>query len=120
RKERSIANLFEEEKNFLLQLPEKEFECGRYEEVKADKYRFIRCETNQYATSPQFARKKSIAEISYNEIEIVTEDYSSSTKYNGKYETTLRTLKTQPYLTLMAKRPNALKYTSSYDQMPEE
>ncbi|KAA5655495.1 transposase, partial [Pseudomonas aeruginosa] len=70
RKERSIANLFEEEKNFFLQLPEKEFECVHYEEVKADKYGFIRFETNQYSTSPQFAKKKLIAKISYNEIEI--------------------------------------------------
>ncbi|MBN3585561.1 IS21 family transposase, partial [Algoriphagus aestuarii] len=36
------------------------------------------------------------------------------------YEKTQRSLKWQPYLTLMAKRPNALKYTSFYDQMPEE
>jgi len=120
RKERSIANLFEEEKNFFLQLPEKEFECVRYEEVKADKYGFIRFETNQYSTSPQFAKKKLIAKISYNEIEILTEDYISIIKHKRMYEKTQRSLKWQPYLTLMAKRPNALKYTSFYDQMPEE
>lgn len=41
-KGKTIAELFEEEKEFFLQLPAKEFECVRYEQLKADKYGFIR------------------------------------------------------------------------------
>ncbi|WP_210730841.1 hypothetical protein, partial [Ureibacillus thermosphaericus] len=36
------------------------------------------------------------------------------------YGTKQKSMKWQPYLTLMAKRPNALKYTDFYEKMPEE
>lgn len=119
-KGRSIAKLFEEEKGFFLQLPAKEFECVRYEQVKADKYGYIRIDNKLYSTSPRFAKHIVLAKISYKEIEILTENYELIIKHERLYDTKRKSMKWQPYLTLMAKRPNALKYTDFYEKMPEE
>jgi hypothetical protein len=119
-KERLIAELFEEEQALFLQLPAKEFECVRYEQVTADKYGFIHLENNLYSTSPRFAKQKVLAKISYHEIAILTEEHELIIKHERLYGTKQKSMKWQPYLTLMAKRPNALKYTDFYEKMPEE
>jgi hypothetical protein len=64
KKERSIVELFEEEKELFLQLLAKEFECVRCEEVKADKYGYIQIDNKLYSTSPRFAKHKVLARIS--------------------------------------------------------
>ncbi|GFZ82048.1 integrase [Compostibacillus humi] len=115
-KGKTIAELFEEEKEFFLQLPAKEFECVRYEQLKADKYGFIRIDNKLYSTSPRFAKQMVLAKISYKEIEILTENYESIIKHERLYGKKQKSMKWQPYLTLMAKRPNALKY----DKMANE
>jgi len=109
-----------EEKEFFLQLPAKEFECVRYEQATADKYGFIRIENNLYSTSPRFAKQKVLAKISYHEIAVLTEDQELIIKHERLYGTKQKSMKWQPYLALMAKRPNALKYTDFYEKMPEE
>lgn len=50
-----------------------------------------------------------LAKISYKEIEILTENYESIIKHERLYGKKQKSMKWQPYLTLMAKRPNALK-----------
>lgn len=119
-KGKTIAELFEEEKECFLQLPEKEYECVRYEQVRADKYGCIRVENKLYSTSPRFAKQMVLAKISYQEIEILTEDYELIVKHERLYGTQQKSMKWQPYLILMAKRPNALKYTDFYEKMPSE
>jgi len=66
-------------------LPAKEYECVRYEEVKADKYGFIHVDHNLYSTSPRFAKQKVLAKISYNKITILTEENEVIIKHNRLY-----------------------------------
>src|SRR5690606_32641231 len=67
-----------------------------------------------------FAKQKVLAKISYNAVEILTEDYEMIMKHDRLYESKQKSMKWQPYLSLMAKRPNALKYTDFYEKMPKE
>jgi hypothetical protein len=60
KKDGIIANLFEEEKNLMFKLPNKEFEVGRIKNVIADKYGEIEFETNIYSTSPAYSGKEVI------------------------------------------------------------
>ncbi|GCD81099.1 hypothetical protein PTHTG4_01610 [Parageobacillus thermoglucosidasius] len=101
-------------------MPAKEYECVRYEQVRADKYGYIRVENKLDSTSPRFAKQMVLAKISYQEIEILTEDYELIVKHERLYGTQQKSMKWQPYLILMAKRPNALKYTDFYEKMPSE
>lgn len=119
-KENLIAKLYMADQEQFLQLPAKEFDCVRYEEVKADKYGYIRIDNKTYSTSPRFAKQKVLAKISYNQVELLTEKYDLIVSHERLYGEQKQSVKWQPYLSLMAKRPMAIKYTSFYEQLPKE
>lgn len=119
-KETFISQLFEEDRKACLVLPSKEFQCVRYETLKADKYGYIKLDKNLYSTSPRFALSKVLVRISYNKVDILTEDQQLVVSHSRLYGQYRKSMKWQPYLNLMAKRPLALKYTSFYDQLPTE
>lgn len=115
-----ISELFEEDLKANLVLPSKEYQCVRYETVKADKYGYIRVEKNLYSTSPRYALNKVLVRISYNRIDILTNDHQLVVSHARLYGQYRKSMKWQPYLNLMAKRPMALKYTTFYEQLPAE
>ena len=119
-KERPIAELYLADKERLLQLPGKAYECIRRESFKADKYGFIWIDKKQYSTSPRFAGQAVTAKISFNEVTILNERNEVLITHPRLYGKDRRSMNWQPYLSLMAKRPLALKYSSFYDQLPEE
>jgi len=119
-KEELISDLFKEDLNACLLLPSKEYQCVRYETLKADKYGYIKVEKNFYSTSPRYALNKVLIRISFNTIEILTEEHELVVSHPRLYGQYRKSIKWQPYLNLMAKRPMALKYTSFYEQLPDE
>lgn len=114
-----ISELHLADKQRFLQLPGKPFECVRYEQLKADKYGMIRIDGKQYSTSPRFSGLKVMAKVSYNKVSILNDKNETIVKHRRLYGNTNKSMDWQPYLTLMAKRPTALKYSSFYDQLPE-
>jgi transposase len=119
-KDRLIAELYLEDKESFLQLPEKEYNCVRYEELKADKYGFIKVDNKKYSTSPRFAKSIVMAKISFDKVRLFTSEHELIITHSRLYGNEKKSMEWQPYLTLMAKRPTAIKYTSFYTQMPEE
>ena len=119
-KDTMIAELYLEDKERFLQLPGKTYECVRFEQVKADKYGFVRIDTKQYSTSPRFSGQAVLAKISFDTVELLNEENKVIVSHSRLYGETKKSMDWQPYLTLMAKRPTALKYSSFYDQLPED
>lgn len=119
-KELPISELHMADKERLLQLPGKAYECIRYEHVKADKYGFIRIDKKQYSTSPRYAGQAVTAKLSFDEVSILNDQNEVLTTHPRLYGSERRAMDWKPYLTLMAKRPTALKYSSFYDQLPNE
>lgn len=119
-KETMLSELYLADKEHLLQLPAKEFDCIRYERVKADKYGYIRVENKLYSTSPRFAKCMVLAKISFDRVDILTEEYELIVQHPRLYGKEPKSVIWQPYLILMAKRPTAIKYTSFYEQLPIE
>lgn len=115
-----ISELFEEDKAAFLLLPAKEYECIRYEHLKADKYGYVKVDLNLYSTSPRYALNKVLVRISYNKVEILNDENQMIVSHSRLYGQYRKSMKWQPYLNLMAKRPTALKYTSFYEQLPQE
>lgn len=115
-----ISELHLADKEQLLQLPGKAYECIRYEHVKADKYGFIRIDRKQYSTSPRFAGQAVTAKLSFDQVTILNEKNEILITHPRLYGSERKAMNWQPYLTLMAKRPTGLKYSSFYDQLPEE
>lgn len=119
-KEWTISELFEEDKKAFLLLPAKEYECVRYETLKADKYGYVKIDQNLYSTSPRYALNKVLVRVSFNKVDILTDDLQLVVSHSRLYGQYRKSMKWQPYLNLMAKRPTALKYTSFYEQLPKE
>ncbi|WP_110927705.1 IS21 family transposase [Bacillus massiliglaciei] len=119
-KEWMISQLFEDDRKAFLLLPPKEYECVRYETLKADKYGYIKLDLNLYSTSPRYALSKVLARISYDKVDILNDENELVVSHSRLYGQYRKSMKWQPYLNLMAKRPTALKYTSFYGQLPEE
>ena len=99
-------------------LPEKRFECIRWEEVKADKYGMVSIDTKQYSTTPRFAKQKVRVAISYKEVVILNEQNHTIVKHKRLYGVKRKSMIWQPYLDLLSKRPRAIKYSSLYNQFP--
>lgn len=112
------TQLFKEDQENWLMLPEKAFECARYMEVKADKYGMISIDKKQYSTSPRFAKQKVRVCITFNTIIILTDHNEIIVKHARLYGMKRKSMVWQPYLDLLSKRPRAIKYTSLYDQFP--
>lgn len=112
------SELFTEDLDEFLMLPEKRFNCARYEELKADKYGIVNVDKKQYSTSPIFASQKVRVRITYNEIAILNESNEIIAKHKRLYGVRRRSMIWQPYLELLSKRPRAIKYTNIYNQFP--
>src|SRR5699024_10000503 len=110
------SKLFEEDLNNFIMLPEKEFECARYEVLKSDKYGVVSVDKKQYSSSPRFSQQKVSVRITYNEITILSEDHEVIAKHTRLYGVRRKSIIWQPYLDLLSKRPMAIKYSSIYHQ----
>ena len=119
-KELPIAELYLADEKRFLQLPGKPYECVRYEQVKADKYGFVRIDRKQYSTSPRFAGQTVRAKLSFDTVTLLQDDNQVIIEHSRLYGDEKKAMNWQPYLHLMAKRPTALKYSSFYEQLPEE
>ncbi len=68
------SELYKVDQKEWLVLPEKVFNCVRYQELKADKYGIINVDNKEYSTSPRYAKQKVKACITYNSIMVLNED----------------------------------------------
>ncbi|MFD1738846.1 hypothetical protein ACFSCX_20215 [Bacillus salitolerans] len=113
------SKLYLQDKEEWLLLPEKAFQCVRYQELKADKYGFVSLDDKQYSTSPRFSQQRVKLCISYNSVIVLSENNELIVKHSRLYGTRRKSMVWQPYLDLLSKRPKAIKYSSIYNQFPE-
>ena len=118
-KKDEIARLFEEDRDALFYLPPKEYSGMRIETLKADKYGYVLVDSKRYSTSPRYAIQRVSVGITYNRIDILTDNYEIIVSHERLYGEGTKSMIWQPYLSLMAKRPTALKYTTFYNQLPD-
>lgn len=112
------SELYEEDKDHWLMLPEKEFECARYTTAKADKYGIVTLDKKQYSTTPRFSQQQVRICITYNEVLILNEHNEMIIKHPRLYGMKRKSMIWQPYLDLLSKRPRAIKYSNIYHQFP--
>jgi len=119
KKNQIIAELFLEDKEAMLKLPEKEFEVYKLEKAKADNYGKVKFDNHIYSTSPEYAGKQVWVKASAFDIVILDQDYRYIEKHKRLYGEQKESMKWLPYLKLMAKRPTALKYTGFFKELPQ-
>lgn len=119
KKEKTIAELFLEDKEAMLKLPKKEFEIFKLEKAKADNYGKVKFDNHIYSTSPEYAKKEVWIKADAFNLVILDQDYRYIQSHIRLYGSQKESMNWLPYIKLMAKRPAALKYTGFFQQMPQ-
>jgi transposase len=117
-KQRTIAELFYEEKAKLLALPRHEYEVYRYEGHRVTKTGFITIETNRYALAPEYAGKVVQTKIYYDHIEVYYERTHIKT-YERSYGRSQEIVDWKQYLGTLVKKPGGVEHTRFFNQMPK-
>lgn len=115
---KTINELWEEEKQQLLTLPEHEFEVFRYETVRIDKYGFITADTNKYGVTPELAGQSAQVKIYFDKIEIYY-DHTLLKVYGRSYKRNDEVMDFIQYLTTLCKNPGAAPHTRFFHQLPK-
>uniref|UniRef100_UPI000AE1B209 Mu transposase domain-containing protein n=1 Tax=Desulfolucanica intricata TaxID=1285191 RepID=UPI000AE1B209 len=118
KKHGTIAQLFEEDKKALNQLPAVPYEVYRLERVKADKYGKVRYDNKRYSSTPAFACRQIWLKAGAFEVTLLDDKYNQIIKHPRLYGQQNESMQWAPYLELMARRPRAIKYTSFFKELP--
>lgn len=119
KKRRTISKLFSEEKECMRKIPHTGFEVYRLEKVKADNYGKVKFEGNTYSSSPECAAKEVWVKAGAHELEILDENYRHIQTHKRLYGSCKESMKWEPYLNLMSRRPTALKYSGFFKELPQ-
>ena len=123
KKEASIKQLFEKDHEKLLPLPTEEYDESKLVYVKTDAHAKFTLNKGKhsYSTAPKFAKTELCARLTAYEVIVLDESYREIKRhprlYGDKQQESMDWL---PYLTQLAKRPKALKYSGIYSMFPGE
>ena len=117
--EKNVNELFEEERSYLLALPEFPYENLRTFEGKVDKYATVLVEKNRYSVPCRYAGFKVVVLLYVERVEVFyrNKQLAKHKRTNGKEEWNLNPLH---YLELMQQRPQGFKSSRVYKQWKEE
>ena len=117
--EKTVWNLWQEEKMQLRQLPSHPFECCQKRQAMINSYSLVEFETNQYSVPVHFNYKEVCIKAFVHRIEI----YSSKTQkllavHNRSYDRGQESLVLDHYLDLLARKPGGLTNAKVVRHMP--
>lgn len=115
-----IRDLFEEDKKAMLPLPDKDFEVCRLMKVKTNKYgKFTIDQKFTYSSSPACAQDEVWVKLTADKAIVMDKDYQTIVIHERLYGNQRESMNWHPYLSVVARRPMALKYTGFYQQLPD-
>lgn len=117
-KEISIRQLFQADIEAMRQLPRQPFEVARWSKASVNKVGKLKFETNTYSTSPFCAGREVWVKAGAHYLDVLDDNYSLIIRHQRLYGTKLEAMNWYPYLATLAKRPNALKYSGLYRELP--
>ena len=116
--EATIRELWNEDKNNLLALPEYGYEVFRYESLAVSKTGFVTVDTNKYGLSPEMANKVVQAKIHFDKIEVFY-DHILLKAFRRSYDRNADDCDWTTYLPTLVKKPGATEHTRFFNQMPK-
>lgn len=119
KKDICINTLFEEELKYMRELPDKAYEVFILEPRTCDNYGKIHFDNNTYSVSPKYARGHVYVKASSDTITILNNNYEKVVEHSRLYGKGKESMDWLPYLELMSHRPGAIKYTSFYNNLPD-
>ncbi len=113
-----IEELWLEDKEKLLVMPENPYSIFRYESLAVDKTGFANIDTNKYGLSPVFAGKTVQAKIYYNKIEFFF-DRQIIGSFKRSYGKNQEIYDWTQYISTLCKKPRALENTRFFSKLPD-
>lgn len=118
-KPKIIQELFEQEKDLMHDTNPIKYDYARESINRVYKNGHIRVEGNEYSVSPQLVDDKVIVKYYANELVIYDLDYYEITRHKRSFEKGRKFTHWIDFITLVSKRPKALKYTGFYELLPD-
>jgi transposase len=113
-----ISELWEEERDHLLALPEYEYEVFRYDSLSINKYGCITVDKAKYSISPDFIGRVVQVKIFFDKIEVYY-DHRLLKTLKRDYGKKGESFDWRDYLSVLVKKPGAVPHTRFFDQMPK-
>jgi len=113
-----IRELWEDEKQHLLTLPEHEYEVFSYDSLTVGTLGFIKVDTTKYGLSPELAGKVVQVKTYFDKIEAFY-DRSLLKTFRRSYEKNGEECDWKDYLPTLVKKPGATEHTRFFNQMPK-
>lgn len=115
----SIQELWEEDRDSLLKLPEYPFPVFRYETMTVNKYGFAVIDTNKYGLAPSLFGEAVQAKIFFDHVEFF-HDHKPVGKYRRSYGTNEEIYDWTQYVATLCRKPGAIEHTRFFHQMPQQ
>jgi hypothetical protein len=117
--ERSVLDLFEEDKAKNKPLPRYPFETSRHVLARTNAYGMAKLDTNSYSTGGYLARREVTLKVGAHTVTVLDEAMREVVTHPRLYGKHKESMFWGPYLDVLAKRPAALKYSGFYEGLPE-
>jgi transposase len=114
----AISELFSQEKALMLPLPSEDYDVCRYDSCKADLYGKVRLEKKQYSTSPSLAGAIVMVKQTAHHVYVLDKSMRVVAKHKRLYGSQNESMCWLPYLSQLARKPGAIKYTPVYELLP--
>jgi len=120
KKETSIKELFEEDIKCSIPLPETPYDVLKIETFKTDNYGKFTVDSKYcYSVSPRYANCTVTVKFTADKVYVLDEQYRVIVTHNRLYgDNKKESMNWLLYLSTIAKKPKALKYTGVYDLFP--
>jgi transposase len=114
----TLGDLWAQEKERLLTLPEHEYEVFCYESLSVSNTGFVKVDTSQYGLSPELHGKIVQAKIFFDRIQFFYDRQLLKT-YERSYEKNKEVSDWKQYLPTLVQKPGAVEHTRFFGQMPK-
>ena len=118
--ERSVLDLFKEDKAQIKPLPRYPFEVSRRIVARTNAYGMARFDTNSYSTGGNLARSEVTLKIGAHRVTVLDGRMQEVVSHPRLYGKNKESMLWGPYLDVLAKRPGALKYSGFFESLPKE
>ncbi len=118
-KPETIEALFMQEKDLMHARNPTAYDCPRETKHHVYKNGHIKVDGSEYSVSPSKVNEKVIVKYYANELVICDSDYLEITRHKCSFEKGTKFTHWIDFITLVSKRPKALKYSGIYKLLPD-
>jgi hypothetical protein len=116
----NVKDLFEEDKSAFIPLPAEEFDCCKYVWAKTNIQGKASFETNKYSTAGNLPNRRLMLKIKAHNVTVYDQNHKEVVRHERLYGKDKESMIWMPYLNVLAKRPNALKYTGFFESLDKD